>query len=661
MPTVTFTPTTLAFGKRALNVPKTLEVSVTNTDTISAPLTSSDGAYSFSPSSVPPGGAVTKVQVTFTPTAVKSYPGSVLSGGATLTLTGEGVTIAIDPESLDFGQRMVGSSELSSLLVTNSGGSAVTVSVAGAGYSIVDLFGNSVSDLSVAPGKGKSFLVKFAPPSVGTFTGTLTAGTATAALTGVGVAATIDTAISEEVEAGVVNRLFLDVPNHATKLTMGRGISGNSYDGFGVSTTGDIFLNAIGADTDDDDEKRGRFWLQSKQDLIAQSLESNVQFLAKSGWSATAGGTVSLVGGGGVTIAAGFGNDPIKANGSDIPETTTADSINEAVTACAITAAAWDTLIGFGAGVRALYGVGSYVYKAHDAGRLTEKVVNKKGLVALNILGAVGGFGTVALNIGGLASGAIPGISMFALGGFLAGTPAYASVYAAAGLVLSSLYPFVFGLDCEVMGLKSVTLSGYRNATLQSHSRTTVHSDGDVEISADGKGGGGLPFLKKGTVPKAINRFLKVGKTKEGIVSVRGEKVLLGKSQVFGDSGEGAKIVAIAKTLTLQASQTTFFKIKENDWAFLTAQNNVEVRVGSYALMAKTDGIKIGKSAAAAADSPPADPALDLNDNEAILEKGTSRVRLVTDRAELRANDNAYVACTATDVFIKSQGRVLIM
>jgi len=128
-------------------------------------------------------GNGTSATITFAPTGSGNFSGSVTfavtanQGNSTVVLpfSGEGVapgTLSPNPSSLPFGSIQVGSNSSQSETVTNTGGSAVTISQAtasGTGFSV------SGVNLPVTLGASQSvtFNAIFAPSSAGAATGTL--------------------------------------------------------------------------------------------------------------------------------------------------------------------------------------------------------------------------------------------------------------------------------------------------------------------------------------------------------------------------------------------------------------------------------------------------------------------------------------------------------
>jgi hypothetical protein len=415
-------------------------------------------------------------------------------------------------------------------------------------------------------------------------------------------------------------------------MTLGRGVNGTSYDGFGLSTTGYSFFNVT-----------EKFWVQSVGDLVTQSIDNNIYSLAKGNNNVAAGGTATLTGGGGAFIAAGFGTDPASADASSPPDTTAADDVVTSIGKASLAFSILDTTIAFGCGLRAFVGFVNDVKEG--------TYTNKAGLGVLNFVGAMGGFAGGMINTIGMASqGAVSaaGVGIFGLGGVLVGTPAFGSVYAMSGLVLASLFPFIFGLDGEMFGLKSSTVTGYRLATLQSHSRTMVHSDGDVTISATGGGGGGFtvgpwaPGWRAALAAKlnVVGAALKVGTTKQGVVRMKATDLIQIGNVPPVDPTTNA-IVAQAKDVTLNAGdagQTADIIMNRNGTTSVVATSKVAISVGNFAVEVSPNQISIQS-----APLPPAGP---------VVPPGP-RVVLTPTRAVVQHGQNAIVKLEATGVKVQ--------
>ena len=185
-PVFTASPASLAFG--AVNVNTTSQAqTVTLANTGNAPLNvtalaTSSPRYTASPSgTLPPiaAGQSTTVQVTFTPTAVQSYPATLTMTTndpshptVSIPLTGAGgqPTAAWTPASLAFGTIETGTTSSLNLALINSG--SATLHVTGITAS-PPVFTATPALLSVSPGGTQTIQVSFSPTAAGSFTANL--------------------------------------------------------------------------------------------------------------------------------------------------------------------------------------------------------------------------------------------------------------------------------------------------------------------------------------------------------------------------------------------------------------------------------------------------------------------------------------------------------
>jgi hypothetical protein len=180
-------PIGLSFGNlqvgSSLMQSATLINSGTGTITISQAAASGSG-FSMSGLNLPlslPANQTATVNVTFAPAA-----GGSVSGNLTITsdasnptlnisLSGTGVTPGLltgSPGSLTFASVQIGSGQMQSETLTNSGGSSLTISqasITGTGFSLSGLN----LPLTLAAGQGQTFNVTFSPQTAGTASGNI--------------------------------------------------------------------------------------------------------------------------------------------------------------------------------------------------------------------------------------------------------------------------------------------------------------------------------------------------------------------------------------------------------------------------------------------------------------------------------------------------------
>jgi T5SS/PEP-CTERM-associated repeat protein len=195
-------PGTLTYGSVTVGLTNSLSFSVINSGqqtltgtvaTASPFLIASGSPYTVA------GGQTQTVSVAFAPVAAGSFTNNVIftsanGGVATNVINGTGLTagnIGVTPASYSFGALTTGTTAQTTLVVTNSGGTAVsngTVSVTGP-YSIL-----SGATFSIAGFGTTNVVVQFAPVAVGSFTNNViftsaNGGATTNAVNGTGLAA----------------------------------------------------------------------------------------------------------------------------------------------------------------------------------------------------------------------------------------------------------------------------------------------------------------------------------------------------------------------------------------------------------------------------------------------------------------------------------------
>jgi len=184
---ITVQPISVSFGKVQVGNNQSQPMTMTNSGGSSVTVTKATvtgTGFSVSGLSLPldlPAGQSQPFTVTFAPQSAASSSGNVaiINNGATspvnVPLSGNGQTdgaLTANPPSLDFGSVQVGSNQPLSETLTNSGGSAITVTqanVTGTGFSISGLS----LPLNLAAGQNQSFTVTFAPQSAGTINGNI--------------------------------------------------------------------------------------------------------------------------------------------------------------------------------------------------------------------------------------------------------------------------------------------------------------------------------------------------------------------------------------------------------------------------------------------------------------------------------------------------------
>ncbi len=185
--TLAASPSTLSFGSVTLGNSKPLSVTVTNTGgtsvTITQGITTGTG-YSLGGWTLPitlAAGQSTSATVTFAPTAAGTVSGSMAvtsnasNPNLSIALSATGVTqgtVSPNPANLSFGNVAVGASKTLSEVLTNSGGTSLTISQAtpsGVGFSVSGL----TLPVTLNPGQSQTFSVIFTPASGSAVTGNL--------------------------------------------------------------------------------------------------------------------------------------------------------------------------------------------------------------------------------------------------------------------------------------------------------------------------------------------------------------------------------------------------------------------------------------------------------------------------------------------------------
>jgi hypothetical protein len=184
---LTVNPTSIAFGSVQTGSSQQQSATLTNTGgtgvTISQASVTGTG-FSLSGLALPvtlAAGQSTNLTITFAPQAAGSVTGSVtITSNApnptlTVSLAGTGTSpgaLTANPTSLSFGSVQAGNSNTLSEVVTNTGGSNVTISqdtVTGSGFSVSGF----TPPLTLTPGQSYTFSAIFAPQSAGNATGNI--------------------------------------------------------------------------------------------------------------------------------------------------------------------------------------------------------------------------------------------------------------------------------------------------------------------------------------------------------------------------------------------------------------------------------------------------------------------------------------------------------
>lgn len=181
------TPSSVKFGNVRVGSTSTQLVTLTDTGTASVNISQaaiSGSGFSISgltlPLTLAPNQSITFSAI-FAPastaavTANISISSDAFNAPTVIALSGTGVTgvLSSAASSVNFGNVIVGTSSLQSVILTDTGTADLTISLAtvtGAGFSISGL----TFPLTLLSGQSRSFDVTFAPASTGSFTGNIT-------------------------------------------------------------------------------------------------------------------------------------------------------------------------------------------------------------------------------------------------------------------------------------------------------------------------------------------------------------------------------------------------------------------------------------------------------------------------------------------------------
>ncbi len=187
---ITANPSSLAFGNVNAGSTTSKTIALTNSGNASATITQvSETGSGFSVTAIATpytlaAGASVSLTVTFAPTTVNAYSGSIniLSDAAnsplTIALSGNGTQVpqaqlSSNPPGVNFGSLSAGTNAIQTITLTNSGNTAANISqisVSGTGFSVSGI----AAPLVLAAGGAVSFQITFAPALAGAYSGTVT-------------------------------------------------------------------------------------------------------------------------------------------------------------------------------------------------------------------------------------------------------------------------------------------------------------------------------------------------------------------------------------------------------------------------------------------------------------------------------------------------------
>ena len=180
-PGLSATPTSLAWGSRAVGSSETLTVGVTNTGTDTETFTGVTGPSApFTASGLPAvgsslaAGASATISATYAPTAVSASDSSSIvltsdQGSVTIPLTGSAIAavpqVTISPMSLSFGDVTVGKTVTKTFTVANTGNINLTVTKAAPPAAPFAAVNPIPEGQQLAPGESFTVTMTFTPPA----------------------------------------------------------------------------------------------------------------------------------------------------------------------------------------------------------------------------------------------------------------------------------------------------------------------------------------------------------------------------------------------------------------------------------------------------------------------------------------------------------------
>jgi hypothetical protein len=186
-PLISVSPTAMSFGTLTIGSSQTQAVTVSNPSGTALTIygiqtTSSNFIQTTDCGSTVAPGASCSINVTFTPSAVQQYSGTLIitsnanTGHYTqyvsLSGTGRIVAISISPSSIDFGQQVVGTSATQPVWISNIG--SVDLTISAINLSSADFEQTNNCPATLKPIQGCTVNVSFIPSSLGIKNGSLT-------------------------------------------------------------------------------------------------------------------------------------------------------------------------------------------------------------------------------------------------------------------------------------------------------------------------------------------------------------------------------------------------------------------------------------------------------------------------------------------------------
>lgn len=399
--------------------------------------------------------------------------------------------VEFSDQSHDFGSVLVGQNETKAFTVANHGAAAVTLSLEKQVDSD-DISAYTLDPSSVPPtGVPVAVSLKFEPSAAQYYSANVSAGTGdlkvSLAATGKGSQDTVEDGVIQQTfsddaatqQPSAATRFSVFVPEHSSRFNMGKpspadaGANPIKINGVGLTTTQKVLIYANG------DKETSQVGVVAEGDVYIQSNKSDILSLSDGNNVMAAGGCAYTLGDGGVLIATTV-DGPTSSGDDDFPNADLSGDSSplQAASAAAAFFSAADAFIALCGAVRA----GRYLFLDKKSG------LSKVAAIAAGLTGVA----ATLVSAVGATPAAAPAVTIYGHAGVLVGTPGFGGFHCALGLALTSAYPIMGGLDCEIFGLHGVKVTG-RETSLQSLVETTVKSHGKVSISADGKSPPAVP------------------------------------------------------------------------------------------------------------------------------------------------------------------------
>lgn len=490
---VTFDTASFSFDAFGFCQTESKSIVITNSDAADAAVSLSGAGMTLTPAiaTVPAGGSVT-VKVSLRATTKADVVGTLTAGSASITVTGKPKNpLEADRSQLAFGSVVVSQTMWGSVLVRNRGDQAASPSASGTDVAMFD-----TAILSAVPTGLLSFPVKYTPTAVGAHSATLTLTVGpwslTCALAGTGVqTAPAPVTTFDNIQAGMTETAtntnqsyFVSVPTPRTIMNLGyRRTDRIKADGFGFDTDKNGYLNAS--------EEIG---IQATKNVYVQSTAGNINILAgrdsadKNGDAVVAAQNAAyLLGNNGVFIGT-VGDRPVSNSSTTLlPNEDKVTAAKTAANAASLVFAIADMAVGTATTVygakQVIVGIKSGAKHFFSQPGSYTKMLGVLGGMAGTVASLTSAIGAIASLSGG-STLSPPGVTIYGHAGVLMGTPGFSSIYAGAGLVLSSAFPSLLGYDVTVMAVHDVGITALSGEANVSGKETVIHGSKKLQLDS---------------------------------------------------------------------------------------------------------------------------------------------------------------------------------